>query len=66
MDNKTCYACAYSYMEPDSPFLICGHPEEGVFGTYLRKQPLEDCGWERFEQHPRRTEKGELKSANSI
>lgn len=54
-----CSACRYSYMEPDSG-LICGHPTSGVFGKTIRKEPLEHCGWDKFEQHPLRNPDGTL------
>lgn len=31
---KSCSACAHSYMEADTPALICGHPDSGTFGIY--------------------------------
>lgn len=58
----------------DPPYLICGHPDAGPMGTYLkaiRRDQLcsvgprkEDgfCGPEgkHFEQHPQRTPEGDL------
>ena len=43
--KRTCYACSYAGMEPDSPTLICGHPDtgNGGWGLYIRKEPLDHC-----------------------
>jgi hypothetical protein len=60
--KKTCYACAHSGMEPDSPYLICGHSDLGTFGLYVKKEPLEHCQWKKFEQHPLRNLDGTPKS----
>ena len=54
-----CHACAHSYMEPDSG-LICGHPDAGTFGKTIYKEPLDHCGWKKFEQHPGRNPDGSL------
>lgn len=56
-----CHACTHSYMEPDSG-LICGHRDAGTFGKNIRKEPLEHCEWNKFQQHPLRNENGTLKS----
>lgn len=59
---KTCKACSFCGSEPDEPFLICGHPDAGTFGSYLRKEPLDHCpDFSKFEQHPLRNEDGSLK-----
>lgn len=63
--EKTCYACAYSFMEPDSP-LVCGHPDtnNGGWGLNIGYQgkPLEHCGdFTKFKQHPGRRPDGSLK-----
>lgn len=56
-----CQACRYSYMEPDSD-LICGHPDAGLFGKTLLREPAEHCtDFSKFEQHPLRNEDGTLK-----
>lgn len=58
---KNCRACRYSYMEPDSD-LICGHPDAGMFGKTLRREPAEHCpDFVKFEQHPQRQVNGDLK-----
>lgn len=61
-EEKTCSACAYSFMEPDGP-LCCGHKDSGPFGLSLRRGPPQHCGPDRarFEQHPLRSPSGELK-----
>ncbi len=61
--DKNCFACRYSYMEPDSD-LICGHPDSGVFGKLVLSGPVEHCGPEymKFEQHPLRNADGSLKN----
>ncbi len=64
--KKTCYACAHSYMEPDSPYLVCGHKDSGSMGKFLRIQPLDHCDWKKFEQHPGRNKDGSLKSKDLI
>ena len=63
MAEKNCYACSYSYMEPDSP-LICGHKDSGTFGLHVPRRPADHCGPDRtkFEQHPKRNPNGSLKS----
>ena len=69
MSDKNCHACAFSYMEPDSP-LICGHEDSGLFGLSLAGMcaPSKEgghCGPEltKFEQHPRRNPDGTLKGS---
>ena len=59
--NK-CFACAYSYMEPDSD-LVCGHPDSGTFGKFVHRGPVEHCGpdYSKFKQHPLRNPDGTLK-----
>jgi hypothetical protein len=51
-------------MEPDDDF-CCGHPDAGVFGTYVRRAAAEGghCGptLPKFEQHPLRTPEGDQK-----
>lgn len=62
-DKKNCHACAHSYMEPDSD-LICGHPDLGVFGLTIKKEPMDHCpAFVKFKQHPMRNPDGTLKSA---
>jgi len=57
----TCYACSYSYMEPDSP-LICGHPDAGSFGLHIYTEPLAHCpDFVKYKQHPMRRPDGSLK-----
>ena len=58
---KTCFACSYSYMEPDADYLICGHEDSGILRKYLRTEPLDHCGFKKFKQHPLRNENGSLK-----
>ena len=71
--DKPCRACAYSYMEPDEPLLICGVksiPGATGFGLYLnprlegggRGPETPICGADRpkFEQHPLRGPDGSL------
>lgn len=62
--DKNCYACTHSYMEPDSPYLICGHRQEGPFGKFIynSEKALDTCEFKKFEQHPLRNEDGSLKS----
>lgn len=60
----TCYACSYSYMEPDADYLICGHPDSGSMGEYIKIQPLKHCEWKKFEQHSLRNKNGSLKTNN--
>lgn len=64
MPSPNCHACAHSYMEPDSPYLICGHKDTGrPFGLFIKKEPLEHCpSYSKFEQHPGRTAEGIPKS----
>ncbi len=65
-DKKDCRACAYSYMEPSDPQLVCGHPKAGTFGKYVQ-HPRKPDGFctpyaIEFKQHPLRTPEGELKN----
>ncbi len=60
--KKTCSACSNSYMEPDANYLICGHPDAGVVGKYIKSEPLDHCGFDKFQQHPLRNADGSLKS----
>lgn len=60
--KKNCHACTHSYMEPDAPTLICGHKDAGVFGLFIRSEPLGHCpDYSKFEQHPGRNPDGTLK-----
>lgn len=63
---KNCKACCHSYCEPDADYIVCGHPDGGLFGAYIHRASGESghCGPERpkFEQHPLRTAEGSLKS----
>jgi len=61
-EEKTCRACAYSFMEPDGPF-CCGHRDAGPFGLSLHRGPPQHCGPDRakFTQHPLRTPAGDIK-----
>jgi len=62
--GENCRACAHSYMEPDGEaVLICGHKDAGLFGLYVRQEPLAHCGWKKFEQHSGRNRDGSLKPA---
>ena len=75
LPEKNCWACAHSYMEPDSPALICGHKDSGDVGKYVtgiapngkERGPVAHCGPERkkFEQHPLRNADGSLKSGRA-
>jgi hypothetical protein len=61
-----CHACAYSYLEPDAPKLVCGHSDTGnMFGAYTDCASSErgHCGpnHSKFQQHPGRNEDGTLK-----
>lgn len=59
----TCYACAYSYMEPDSPFLVCGHPDAGTMGEFVKREPLGHCpDFCKFKQHSGRRPDGSLRT----
>lgn len=64
-DFTNCFACKFSGMEPDDERLICGHPDSGDFGKYLKglsdPAPLDHCKGEKFEQHPQRNRDGSLK-----
>jgi hypothetical protein len=61
---KCCKACRYSGIEPSDMNLTCGHPDAGVFGLHIWKEPLEHCpDFIKFEQHPGRNPDGTLKSA---
>jgi hypothetical protein len=65
MDNHNCRACAHCYMEPDDMNFICGHPDAGTFGIYIRHATNEKghCGPSRtkFQQHPLRLPSGDIK-----
>lgn len=56
-----CEKCAHCYMDMDMDF-ICGHPDAGAFGKFLRVATAKDghCGPERpkFKQHPKRVGSG--------
>lgn len=62
--KPSCKACRHCFMEPDDDF-CCGHPDAGVFGTYVRRAAAEGghCGptLPKFEQHPLRTPEGDQK-----
>ena len=60
----TCKACAFSGIEPDSPYFICGHPDANPpWGLHIKKEPLDHCpNFSKFEQHPGRNPDGTLKS----
>ncbi len=74
MSEKSCRACAHSYLEPDASYPVCGHKDAGTFGVYthratqVEKDPTNEgighCGPERskFEQHPLRNPDGTFKS----
>ena len=60
--SPSCHACAFSAMGPDDEYLVCGHPDAGSGGSYIRKEPLAHCpGYSKFEQHPLRNPDGSLK-----
>lgn len=60
--KPNCSACRYSGMEPDDMNLTCGHPDAGVFGLHIRKEPLGHCeNFKKFEQHPGRHPDGTLR-----
>lgn len=65
--DKSCKACAYCYMEPSDMNFVCGHPDAGIVGKYTRVAASKDghCTENKikFEQHPLRTEQGDLKSS---
>lgn len=69
MKEKTCLACAFSYMETGDEELICGHPDEGIMGTHVSSAAGEggQCGplRPRFEQHPLRNSDGSFKNRKS-
>lgn len=53
-------------MEPDATTLICGHPDAGLFGLFIKREPLPHCaGFVKFKQHPRRNPDGTLKSTTA-
>jgi hypothetical protein len=53
-------------MEPDDMNLICGHPDTGTFGKYIRIEPLPHCpDYSKFKQHPGRNQNGTLKGGRS-
>lgn len=66
--KPSCKACRHCFMEPDDDF-CCGHPDAGVFGTYVRRAAAEGghCGpnLPKFEQHPLRTPEGDQKGAEA-
>jgi len=56
-----CHACAHSGMGPEDLYLVCGHPDAGVMGTFIKKEPLDHCpNFSKFEQHPHRNPDGTL------
>jgi len=60
--EPNCHACANSGMEPDADYLICGHPDAGPVGKFIKKEPLDHCpNFSKFEQHPGRNPDGTLK-----
>jgi len=61
---RTCRACAFCGIEPDSPYFICGYPDpRHPWGLYIKKEPLDHCpNFSKFEQHPGRNPDGTLKS----
>lgn len=60
--KRTCMACAYCGMGPGDDYPVCGHPDAGVIGTYIKKEPLAHCpNFSKFEQHPGRNPDGTLK-----
>lgn len=59
--SPNCHACAHSGMGPEDPYLVCGHPDAGVMGTFIKKEPLDHCpNFSKFEQHPHRNPDGTL------
>lgn len=62
-----CHACSYAGMGPNDPYLVCGHPDAGVMGTFIKKEPLDHCpDFSKFEQHPGRNPDGTLSSINNL
>lgn len=65
-----CQACSHCFMEPDDMNFVCGHPDAGSAGIYLRHAVAPDghCGPDRtkFEQHPLRNPDGTLKSTEAV
>lgn len=68
-DEKNCYGCRFSGMEPDDHRLICFNKQAGAggYGKYISgpvtlETVLVACGPELklWEQHPQRGPKGEL------
>lgn len=59
-----CRACGYCGIEPSDMDFVCGHPDAGTFGLYIRTEPLAHCGWKKFEQHPGRNPDGTLKGVS--
>lgn len=52
--SASCYACKHSGQEPDCN-MYCGHPDAGLYGVSLLRQPAEHCpNHSKFEQHPLR------------
>lgn len=59
---RTCMACAHCGMAPDDPFPVCGHPDAGLMGLYIKSEPLSHCpDFSKFEQHPGRNPDGTFK-----
>lgn len=60
---KTCMACSYCGMGPDDPYPVCGHPDAGQMGLFIKSEPLPHCpDFSKFKQHPGRNPNGTLKS----
>lgn len=62
--RKTCRACANCGLEPDSPYFICGAKFAGPMGLHIKQEPLSECSWNYFVQHPLRNPDGSLKCIN--
>jgi len=64
MKRSKCWACAHSYMEPASPYLVCGHPDSGIMGLFIKSnKSVNHCSnFSKFEQHPLRNSDGSLKT----
>jgi len=64
MSDKNCRACRHSYMGPGDDEIVCGHPDAGMMGKYIRHASATDghCGPLRpkFERHPLRHPDGSL------
>lgn len=60
--KPNCRACASCYL--DEMDFVCGHPDAGVFGKFVRVAAGEGghCGplLPKFEQHPLRKPNGDL------